>query len=131
MTFRKYMDKLIELSIIAILVMVPVIFYTRTNDVFEINKLFVMKMFVIIISAAWLFNMIRDRKILLVKSAFDFPVLGYVAACLVTAFVTKNYYLSIFGVYEDFEGIITMCFYAMLFFIAVNHVKKTGFCRSP
>ena len=126
MNFRKYMDKLIELSIIAIIIMVPVIFYTRTNDVFEINKLFVMKMFIIVISAAWLFNVIRDRKILLVRSAFDFPVLGYLAACLVTAFITKNFFLSIFGVYEDFEGIITMCFYIMLFFIAVNHVKKTG-----
>src|ERR1035437_598136 len=126
MTFRKYADKLIELCIIAVIIIVPVIFYTRTNDVFEINKLFVMKMFIIIITGAWLLNCIRERKILLVKTAFDFPVIGYLLACVVTAVVTKNYCLSIFGVYEDFEGLITMCFYILLFFIAVNHVKKTG-----
>lgn len=126
MTFRKYADKLIELCFIAIIIMVPVIFYTRTNDVFEINKIFVMKMFVIIIAAAWLFTVIKERKMLLVKTSFDFPVIGYLIVCLVTTIISKNHYLSVFGVYEDFEGIITMFFYILLFYITVNHVKKTG-----
>lgn len=126
MTFRKYADKFIELCLISIIVLVPVIFYTRTNDVFEINKMFVMKMFIIVIAAVWALGVIREKKLLLVRTGFDFPVLGYLAACFVTVIITNNRYLSVFGVYEDFEGIITMCFYAALFYIAVNHIKKTG-----
>ncbi|MEI7541754.1 MAG: O-antigen ligase family protein [bacterium] len=126
MTFRKYVDKLIELSLIAIVILVPIIFYTRTNDVFEINKLFVMKMFIVIIAAAWLFTIIRERKILLIKTNFDFPIIGYFLVCLITTIVTKSHNISIFGVYEDFEGIITICFYIMLYYVVVNHVKKQG-----
>ena len=126
MTFRKYADKFIELCITAIIIMVPVIFYTRTNDVFEINKMFVMKMFIIMIMGVWAITAIRDKKLLLVKTNFDFPVLAYLAACFVAVIFTNNRYLSVFGVYEDFEGIITMCFYVVLFYIAVNHLKKTG-----
>jgi tetratricopeptide (TPR) repeat protein/O-antigen ligase len=126
MNFRKYADKFIELSIIAIIILVPVVFYTRTNDVFEINKLFIMKLFLLAVCAVWIVGMIKDRKILLERTNFDFPVLGYAAACLIASIFTKNIYLSFFGVYEDFEGIFTMLFYVLLYYAVVNNVKKTG-----
>ena len=87
---RKYLEKIIELAILAVTVLVPVIFYTRTNDVFEINKLLVLKIFLLIIAALWLIMMLMDRKITLARTDFDFPVLGFIAACVLTTIITRN-----------------------------------------
>jgi tetratricopeptide (TPR) repeat protein len=103
---------------------VPVIFYTRTNDVFEINKLLVFKLFLLVIIAAWIAIMAMEKKVTVIKSDFDLPVYGYFAACIVTTFITRNIYLSMYGVYEDFEGIITMAYYTLTFIVAVNFTKR-------
>jgi len=126
MTAKKYLDKIIELSLIAIVILVPVVFYTRTNDVFEINKLLVFKMFLLVIAAAWIISALMDRKLTLAGSDFDFPLIGYFAACVLSTVVTRNLFLSIFGVYEDFEGIITIIFYFLLYIVTVNFAKKTS-----
>ena len=126
MTAKKYLDKIIELSLIAIVILVPVVFYTRTNDVFEINKLLVFKMFLLVIAAAWIISALMDRKLTLAGSDFDFPLIGYFAACVLSTVVTRNLFLSIFGVYEDFEGIITIMFYFLLYIVTVNFAKKTS-----
>jgi tetratricopeptide (TPR) repeat protein len=124
MNIKKYADKLIELSIFLSVFLVPVIFYTRTNDVFEINKMLVFKLFVIVIVAAWAAVAAMEKKVSLIQTAFDVPVIGYMAACIITTVITRNIYLSIYGVYEDFEGIISVIYYILFFYIAVNFTKK-------
>jgi len=107
-------------------IVIPVIFFTRTNDVFEINKMFTFRFFTILIVAMWALSVIRDKKILLLKTDFDFPLLGFLAVCLVTTVVTKNIYVSVFGVYEDFEGIFTMINYFFLYYIIANYASRQG-----
>ncbi len=126
MNFKKYAEKTIELSILAVAFIVPVIFYTRTNDVFEINKIFVFKFFVLLAAALMVMLLATQKKITLARTDFDFPVLGYLAACFITTLVTRNHFLSVFGVYEDFEGIITMIFYIGLFYLTVNYIKSAA-----
>ncbi len=123
---RKYINKTIEISIIAMTILIPVIFYTRTNDVFEINKMFIFRFFTILICAIWLYTVVmQEKKLTLVRTDFDFPMVGYFITCVLSTIFTINIYVSIFGVYEDYEGILTMLNYVMLYFIIVNFANKT------
>lgn len=120
---KKYFEKSIEISLLTIAFIVPVIFFTRTNDVFEINKMFVFRFFTFYAVALWLMIFIIDKKIVLRKTALDFPVIGFLIASIITTIITKNRTVSIYGVYEDFEGIITIVNYILFFYLAINFIK--------
>ncbi|MCE5299376.1 MAG: O-antigen ligase family protein [Spirochaetia bacterium] len=126
MEFKRFADKTIELSLFSIVVLVPIIFFTRTNDVFELNKMFVFKFFILLAAAMFLITSLKQNKIELIRTDLDFPILGYFAACIITTLVTRNMYLSVFGVYEDFEGIITMAYYTVFYYILVNSVRTSA-----
>ncbi|PKL92379.1 MAG: hypothetical protein CVV21_03450 [Candidatus Goldiibacteriota bacterium HGW-Goldbacteria-1] len=127
MDTRKLGGKFIELAVLSMVLLIPVIFYTRTNDVFEINKMYIFRFFTIMGAAVWLIKIIIDGGFSFVKTAFDFPVLGLLAVSLLSTVVTANLNVSLFGVYEDFEGILTVINYTVFFFLLVNF---TGTDRS-
>ncbi|MCX7699106.1 MAG: tetratricopeptide repeat protein [Candidatus Goldbacteria bacterium] len=120
---KKYFEKSIELSLMTIVFIVPVIFFTRTNDVFEINKMVTFRFFTFYSTALWLMIFLMDKKIIIRKTALDFPVIGFFLASLLTTIITKNRTVSIYGVYEDFEGIITIINYILFFYLSLNFIK--------
>lgn len=124
MLIKKYLEKIIEISVIATMLLVPIIFYTLTNDVFEINKMFVLRFFTILSCSLALIKFIIEKKIMLLKSDFDFPVLGYLFVSILTTFITKNLLISIYGVYEDFEGILTVLNYTAIYYVVINFINK-------
>jgi len=124
MSIKKYVEKIIEISVITTMLLVPTIFYTLTNDVFEINKMFVFRFFTILSCFMGLIIFIIEKKIVILKSDFDFPVLGYLFVSVLTTFITKNLLTSIYGVYEDFEGILTILNYIAIYYVVVNFITK-------
>ncbi|MCX8093606.1 MAG: O-antigen ligase family protein [Candidatus Goldbacteria bacterium] len=120
---KKYFEKSIELSLMAIVFIVPIIFFTRTNDVFEINKMVTFRFFTFYSTILWLFIFLLDKKIIIRKTALDFPIIGFFFASLLTTIITKNRTVSIYGVYEDFEGIITIINYILFFYLSLNFIK--------
>ncbi|HPD18250.1 MAG TPA: O-antigen ligase family protein [Candidatus Goldiibacteriota bacterium] len=120
---KKYFEKSIELSLMAIVFIVPVIFFTRTNDVFEINKMFVFRFFTFYSIGLWLLIFLIEKKIIVRKTVLDFPVIGFLLASILATIITKNRTVSIYGVYEDFEGIITIINYVLFFYLATNFIK--------
>lgn len=119
---RRYLDKTVELSILAMTVIIPVLFYTRTNDVFEINKMFVMRFFTILGVAMWMISAVREKRPVLFRTDLDFPLIGMLAITLVNTFATNNITVSVFGVYEDYEGIITALNYFFFYYLLVNYL---------
>ena len=105
MNHKKLLSKFIELSVFSMVLLIPVIFFTRTNDVFEINKMYIFRLMTILSAAVWIIKIINEGGVSFVKSALNFPILGLLAVSLLSAFITANFNVSLFGVYEDFEGI--------------------------
>lgn len=120
---KKYIEKSIEISLLSIVFIVPVIFFTRTNDVFEINKMFVFRFFTYYSFALWLIMFLIEGKIVIRKTAIDFPVLGFFFTAILSTIFTNNRTVSIYGVYEDFEGIITIINYILFFYLSLNFIK--------
>lgn len=104
-----------------ILFFVPVIFFTRANDVFETNKMFLLRFFTVYAVFLWLAAALLKKRFEGYKTSFDFPVLGLLAVTVITSFFTsKNPNTSIFGVYENYEGIFTAINYTLLFYLTVK-----------
>ncbi len=120
MNNKKLLSKFIELSVFSMVLLIPVIFFTRTNDVFEINKMYIFRLMTILSAAVWIIKIINEGGVSFVKSALNFPVLGLLAVSLLSTFITANFNVSLFGVYEDFEGILTVLNYTVFFFLILN-----------
>jgi tetratricopeptide (TPR) repeat protein len=124
---KSYIDKTIELSLLAMIILVPALFYTRTNDVFEINKMFVFRLFTIMGVFLWIISAVRDKKITLMRTDLDFPVIGLLVTSILSTVISKNQNTSFYGVYEDYEGIFTVLNYFFFYYLAVNYLGLKNF----
>ncbi|HRU39403.1 MAG TPA: hypothetical protein P5511_05955, partial [Candidatus Goldiibacteriota bacterium] len=121
---KRRIDKAVELAILSMAFIIPVLFYTRTNDVFEINKMFVFRLFTVMAAFLWLVKALLDRKVSLARTDLDFPMIGYIVVTLINTFATKNFTVSVFGVYEDYEGILTALNYFLFYYVLVNSLRR-------
>lgn len=117
-------DLLLDLLLVATLLAAPLVFYTRGYDVFEFNKITVLRALDSLAAVTLLFKLIYVRPLALTRSALDLPVLAWLAVCLVATFHTVSWRLSVHGVYEDFEGITTWLMYVFLFWWPLQHVRS-------
>jgi tetratricopeptide (TPR) repeat protein len=119
----RLVDQLLDMLLVATLLGAPLIFYTRGYDVFEFNKISVMRVLTTAAAGLMLWKLLFVRPMTLVRSALDVPVLAWLAVCVVATFHTVNWRLSVHGVYEDFEGITTWFMYVFLFWWPLQHVR--------
>ncbi|HTB21589.1 MAG TPA: O-antigen ligase family protein [bacterium] len=120
----RVVDQLLDMLLVATLLAAPLIFYTRGYDVFEFNKITVLRVLTTAAAGLMLFKLLFVRPLALIRSALDIPVLAWLAVCLVCTFHTVNWRLSVHGVYEDFEGITTWFMYVFLFWWPLQHVRS-------
>jgi tetratricopeptide (TPR) repeat protein len=116
-------DQLLDLLLLATLLAAPLVFYTRGYDVFEFNKITVLRALCSLAAVTLLFKLLFVRPLALTRSALDLPVLAWLGVCLVATFKTVSWRLSVHGVYEDFEGITTWVMYVFMFWWALQHVR--------
>jgi len=118
-------DQLLDLLLVFTLLGAPLIFYTRGYDVFEFNKITVLRVVTTGAAGLMLFKLLFVRPLTLIRSVLDVPVLAWLLVCLVcvSPLVTVNWRLSTHGVYEDFEGITTWFMYVFLFWWPLQHVR--------
>jgi len=120
----RVVDQLLDLLLVGILLGAPLIFYTRGHDVFEFNKLTVVRALSSLAGVLFLGKLLFVRPLALTRNALDLPVVAWLMVCLVATVHTVNWRLSVHGVYEDFEGITTWVNYVFLFYLAGQHVRS-------
>jgi tetratricopeptide (TPR) repeat protein len=116
-------DQLLDLLLLATLLAAPLVFYTKGYDVFEFNKITVMRVLSSLAAVSLLFKLLFVRPLPVTRSPLDLPVLAWLGVCVVCTFKTVSWRLSVHGVYEDFEGITTWVMYIFLFWWPLQHVR--------
>jgi O-antigen ligase/tetratricopeptide (TPR) repeat protein len=124
-SFARITDRLQDLCLVAILLAAPLVFYTHGYDVFESNKIMAVRVLACLAAFAFAARLLLVRPLKLVRSPLDFPLLAFLAVSLVCTFHTKNIYLSVHGVFEDFEGITTLLLYFFLAWWVQQHVRSS------
>jgi O-antigen ligase/tetratricopeptide (TPR) repeat protein len=116
-------NQIMLFSLMALLLVVPLVFFTFTHDVFELNKLTAFRIFSLIAFLAFITKVMLVGGFKLRPSPLWGPVLLIGVSSLLSTIWTNNKVTSIFGVYEDFEGIFTIANYLLLWFLVHHYVR--------
>ena len=77
-----FWEKAVELTIIALVILVPVVFYPRLVRVFNPPKELTFEILVIMGLMFWTFKMVSQEKIKFIRSPLDFPVFAFMTICI-------------------------------------------------
>ncbi|MEW6516355.1 MAG: O-antigen ligase family protein [candidate division FCPU426 bacterium] len=113
-----------HLAVMALLLLVPLVFFTFAHDVFELNKLTVMRLFTLLALLGWAGEILLLGEWRLPASKLWLPLALVGLSSLLSTLVTNNRLTSIFGVYEDFEGILTIFNYLLLWLLALRLLRR-------
>lgn len=106
----------IEVSIIALVVLVPIAFYPRCIDVFLPIKEFIFGLFVVISLMFWCFRMINRGRFGLIRSPMDFPILSFIAICILSLLWSNSPMVSLKELPLFLAG-------PFLYFVITNNIK--------
>lgn len=122
-------DRGVELALLGMLLVVPLVFYTQTHDVFETNKLAAFRLFTLLALLAYLTKMLLAGGEKIRISPLAYPVALVGLSSLLSTLWSNNRITSIFGVYEDYEGVLTIANYMLLWFLVDQHVRTLNDAR--
>lgn len=109
-----------------LLVIITPFFFTWVNEeLFEVPKMLLTYGFTIIITALWLVRMVIEKRFILRKTSFDWPLLIFFLSQLAATLFSIHVRTSIFGYYTRFHGgLLSTITYITLFYAFVNNVKR-------
>ncbi len=119
----KYFDVIIEALFLIIVFLAPTIFDRRIGIVFSLTKATTIRAFTIFILGVWATKIVVNREHKFMRTLPDWPVLTYILACTVATITSVHVFVSFFGFYGRYEGLITLYNYVLLFFVVTNFCK--------
>lgn len=115
----------IEIFFYIIFFFVPLVLYPYSSELFEFNKMLTVYAFTVLITAAWIFKMIRARKIIFRRTALDIPLVTFLIFQFVSFLVSIDPRTSLLGFYSRFHGgLMSSLSYSLLYWAYVSNVGK-------
>lgn len=121
---RKFCDAIIQWSFYALLLLIPLIFFGDTSELFEFNKIWLTFILSIIIGAAWITKMVSEKKIIFRRTFFDIPLLLFLLANIISTIFSMDSHISLWGYYSRFNGgLLSIFSYVLLFYAFVSNMS--------
>ena len=108
------------------LLVLPLIFSTRTQDQFELPKQLALRAFTSLLLGTLLVLMLADGALGWRKTALDWPILAWSLWLIACTLHSVSPSLSWRGEYENFAGSLTQLNYSALFFLTVQFIHSPG-----
>jgi len=124
------MTRLIHYNFYLLLFLTPLTLYPTTFELFEFNKMILVYLLTIVISAAWLTQIIASKKIIFRRTPFDIPILLLLISQILSTIFSIHPHTSLIGYYSRFHGSLystlsyTLLFYAFTTFANKSFVKN-------
>lgn len=123
-------QKIISYLYIVLFLLVPIIFYPKSFEVFEFNKLILIYVATILIAAFWALRSIIQRKIILRRTILDIPLIIFLASQIISSIISIDQRSSLFGYYSRFNGgLFSVISYSVLYWAYVSNVTKKDILR--
>ena len=132
-------DKIINSALLWLVIGIPLLFSSVTRSVFEVWKLLLLRVVILVVSSAWITRRILYSKnndsdippeerftlfgLAWRKTGLEYPFLVWGVINVLATVFSQNVYVAIIGAYDRWEGIITIINYIFLFFIIAKLVK--------
>src|SRR3989344_364409 len=107
----------IEYSFYLLFLLVPLVFTSKTSELFEFNKMWLAFGLTIIIGASWFTKMIIQKKILLFRTPLDVPIGLFLLSQIISTIFSLDTHVSIWGYYSRFNGgLLSIIAYVFLYY---------------
>ncbi len=104
---------------------VPLIFYPKTSELFEFNKIVLLYAITIIVSTLWIIECIFMKKYIFKRTILDLPLILFLISQVLSTILSIDPRTSIFGYYSRFNGgLLSIICYALLYWAFVAHVSR-------
>ena len=122
MKLADYCKKTIEYSFYAIFFFVPLVFSQYTSELFELNKIWTLYFFTIIILGAWLTKMVLEKEVKIRRTFFDIPIALFLLSQLLSTVFSLDQHISFYGYYSRFNGgLLSTLTYIFLYYAFVSN----------
>lgn len=117
---------LVRLLFYLLVFLTPLVLTPFNYELFEFNKMLVVYLFTILISAAIAVEYIIHKKILVPSTPLDVPIFLYLLFQLVSAFLSIDPHISIYGYYGRFNGglLSTICYIILYYSFIISFHEK-------
>lgn len=103
----------------------PLLFYTRTSELFEFNKMVFVYLMTILIFCAWTLKSAFSQKISVRKNPLNTAFIIFLISSVISTFFSIDFRTSFFGYYSRFHGgLLSSICYILLFLIFVSTMKR-------
>ena len=106
----------IEISIIALVILVPIAFYPRSITVFLPAKEAVSSVLVLLALMFWFLKMISREEIKFISKPLNFPLLSFMAICLLSLIWSNSFFVSLIELPLFLAG-------PLLYFVIINNIN--------
>lgn len=107
------------------LLLIPGLFSWHTSELFEFVKMHAFYTVTVFLMSLWLINAIQQKKLVIVKSRIDLPILLWLGSQLLATLHSVSLHTSIFGYYGRWHGGLLSSFaYAVLLWVFISTVPK-------
>ena len=100
--------------------LIPLSFLPNTVDEFVLPKLLLARLLVMVLTVVLVAGWLRQGSVTWKRTALDLPLLAFIGSAAISSIFALNRNVAIFGVYDRWEGLLTIATYALLFWLAVQ-----------
>jgi len=104
--------------------LIPLVFYPKSSEVFEFNKIILLYSGTIGITSIWAIKMIIQKKIIFRRTILDIPLVIFLMSQAISTLVSIDPHTSIFGYYSRFNGgLLSTAAYCLLYWAFVSNIS--------
>lgn len=116
------MQKIIFFLFSLLFFFTPLVFFPKSSELFEFNKMVVVYILTALITTGWLIKSIIAKKFIFKRSLLDLPLLLFLISQILATIFSIDRYTSIFGYYSRFNGgLLSTLSYILLYWAYVSN----------
>lgn len=120
-----HLQKVIFYLYCALFILVPLVLWPYTSEVFEFNKMVVTYIFTVLITATWLIRSVKEERFILRRTILDIPLLIFLASQTISTILSIDPTNSFFGYYSRFNGgLLSSICYSLLYWAFVSNLNS-------
>lgn len=114
---KSFFTNAIEASVIALVVLVPIVFYPYCRTVFIPAKELIAEILVILGLMFWGFKTLSQEKAKLTSSTLNFPILSFISICILSLIWSDSFFVSL----KELPLFLTG---PLLYFVLINNISE-------
>ena len=123
----KVCSRVIEYSFYGLFLLVPLAFTSKTSELFELNKMWLVWALTIIIGMSWFIKMVLQRKFFIQRTPLDIPIALFLVSQIISTIFSLDPHVSLWGYYSRFNGgLLSIISYILLYYAFLSNFQIQG-----